>query len=563
MKKFLKIKKILNRFWWILILLFIIPSFSRLIHKGFFPTQDYIYVARIYEMSKSLDEGQFPVRWVPDFRYGEPLFNYYAPLPYYLGSFVHSFNISFLDTSKILYALGLIFSFFSMYLLGKELWGKIGGLISAFVYLYAPYRAVDIFVRGDISESWVFVFFPLIFWGALRLSKKIDAKNIILLSLSLAGLFYTHNVMTMLFAPFFIGWIIYLVWSKWKFKLVLPLILTSLLGIAIAASFLLPAFFERQFIQTQHLTGGYFDFRGHFVEIKQFFSTFWGYGASVWGPHDGMSFQVGVVQWVTVGLTIILGYIKRKEIIKDRSIYLLGAILASFLFSLFMQHNKSTFIWLAIPILQFVQFPWRFLAISVFFVAVFVGSLAKLMPKYKYLILGLVVVSAIITTYKYFRPDFYYDNATDAGYISQQTLSIDDKLPKDYLPIWVKKISSPKITQPAIVSGQATISNYATRSDSATFYLDVEKNTVIDVPLTFFPGWVVKLNGNKVGLMNPSDLGLIRFTAPAGSYKVQVNFDNTPIRTVGNIVSILGIGMVLYIALFSKSLFRRQKSAKA
>jgi hypothetical protein len=560
MNKFSKVKKILNKHWWILILLFLIPSFSRLIHKGFFPTQDYIYVARIYEMNKSFKDGQFPVRWVPDFRYGEPLFNYYAPLPYYLGSIVHSFNISFLDTSKILYALGLILSFFSMYLLGKEFWGKIGGLISAFIYLYAPYRAVDVFVRGDISESWVFVFFPLIFWAALRLSKRVDTKNIILLSLSLAGLFYTHNVMTMLFAPFFILWMIYLVWNEKRFKLIYPLILSSLLGVALAASFLLPAFLERSYIQTQHLTDGYFDFRAHFVVIRQFFSTFWGYGASVWGPGDGMSFQVGVVQWIAIGLTIILGFIKRKELFKDRTIYLLGVVFASFLFSLFMQHNKSTFIWLAIPILQYVQFPWRFLAITVFFAAIFVGSLAKLLPKYKYLVLSLVIVGSVTLTYNYFRPDFYYDNATDDGYISQQTLSIEDKLPKDYLPIWVKKISSSKITRPIVVSGQAEISDYVARSDSATFDLSVKKDAVIDVPLTFFPGWEVKLNKSKITLMDPSDLGLIRFVAPEGSYKVQANFDNTPIRTIGNTISVMAIGVILYLIFFSKKRLVKQKS---
>jgi hypothetical protein len=553
---------LIRRYWWVLVLPLLVPSFSRLIHKGFFPTQDFIYVARIYEMDKSLADGQFPVRWVPDFRYGEPLFNFYAPLPYYLGSVVHAVGLSFLDTVKVLFSLSFVLSFFSMYFLGRELWGKTGGVISAFVYLYAPYRALDVFVRGDLSESWVFVFFPLIFLGALRLSKKVDIKNMALLSLSLAGLFYAHNILTMLFAPFFLLWIIYLAWSKRNIKILVPLVSTSLLGVGVAASFLLPAFFERSFIQVHHLTGGYFDFRGHFVEIKQLFSTFWGYGASVWGNEDGMSFQLGVVNWIIFGLIVVLGFIKRKSLLKDKTIYLLGVLFASFALSLFMQHNRSTFIWVHIPYLEYVQFPWRFMAISIFMIAILAGSLVKLIPKLHYLVLGAAVILVIATTYNFFRPDFYYNDSIDAHYIGQQILSQDDKLPKDYLPVWVKAISSEKITQPTVISGQAAVSNFVARSDSATFNLDVANDATLEVPITYFPGWQVKLNGQKVTLGNPSDLGLITFSAPAGEYNVSVNFGNTPLRTAGNAVSVISAGILLFLAFYSRTRFRKKIIAK-
>lgn len=558
MKKLKNFLKKFSKFWWIGVLLLLIPSFSRLIHKGFFPTQDYIYVARIYEMDKSLKDGQFPVRWAPDLRYGEPLFNFYAPLPYYVGSLVHTFNISFLDTSKILYALGLVLSFFSMYLLGRELWGKIGGLISAFVYLYAPYRALDVFVRGDVSESWVFIFFPLMFWGALRLSRKVNGKNIALVAFSLAGLFLTHNVMTMLIAPFFILWIIYLAWREKKLKRLIPLVLASALGVGVAATFLLPAYFEKSFIQTQHLTGGYFDFRAHFVELRQFFSTFWGYGASTWLGEDGMSFQLGVIQWAILGIVGIFAFIKRKTLKKESLIYVIGVIFVMLLISLFLQHNKSTFIWLHIPILQYVQFPWRFMALSTFFAGILAGSLSSLLPKIKYSLLGIVIISLIIANYNYFRPESYYDDSIDAHYTTQ-VFQKDDKMPKDYLPIWVKKISDSKITKPVVASGEAVISDYSSRSNSATFDLVVGKDSTIDVPVTFFPGWSVKLNGKKVALDEPSDLGLIRFSAQPGQYKAAVHFDNTPLRTAGNLVSAISIGAVLYLGFFSKKIFRKTK----
>ncbi len=551
-------KTFFKKFWWVIILILLIPSFSRLIHKGFFPTQDFIYVARIYEMDKALGDGQFPVRWAPDLRYGEPLFNFYAPLPYYVGSLVHAFNISFLDTAKVLYALGFIFSFFAMYFLGKELWGKTGGVISAFIYLYAPYRALDVFVRGDLSESWVFIFFPLIFLGALKLSKEVTGKNIALLSLSLAGLFYTHNVMTMLIVPFFALWILFLAFRQRNIKKIITIILTSILGIGLSASFLLPAFFEKGYIQTEHLTGGYFDFRAHFVETRQFFSTFWGYGASTWLGDDGMSFQLGTVQWIILGTILILSFIKRKKIIKDKTIYLIGVLFVSFFLSLFLQHNKSTFIWLNIPLLQYVQFPWRFMAISTFFAAVIAGWIGKHLSKFKFVFLGILAVVLIVVNYNFFRPESYYDDSIDAHY-TDQVFQKDDKMPKDYLPIWVKVRKTERIIFPTFLKGEGEVLNYKIGSNWATFDLMLKEDSTLEVPVTYFPGWSVRLNGERIALDSPTELGLVAFSAGPGQYNVTVHFDDTPLRKISNLFSLFGIILVSYFLIGYKKKGKENK----
>jgi len=40
-----------------------------------------------------------------------------------------------------------------------------------------------------------------------------------------------------------------------------------------------------------------FNFKDHFPFIKQLIFSPWGHGASLWGPGDGMSFQVGIINW--------------------------------------------------------------------------------------------------------------------------------------------------------------------------------------------------------------------------------------------------------------------------
>lgn len=535
-----------------LVLILSIPAIVALIHKGFFPTHDFIYVARISEMFKSLLDGQFPVRWVSGFRYGDPTFNFYAPLPYYLGALIHVFGLSFLDTSKVLFLLSFILSALTMYLLGKELFKKEGGLIASMLYLYAPYRSVDVYVRGTLNEAWSFVFFPLIFLFFIKLSKKASPLRIALLAISLAGLFFTHNVMTVLFIPFFGLFVLYTLFaSRFNKKLVSSIVVSLALGVGLASTFLLPAFLEKKFVQTSFLTSGYFDFPGHFVAVRQWFDSPWGYGASLWGPIDDMSFQVGVVQWLMLFLTIVFwGY--KKFIRKDKKeTVLIPVLLSLFVGSLFLQHNLSTFLWKTFKILAYTQFPWRFLAVSVFFVAIIgaysVNEIKE--RKIKYLFMVLVIGLLIGINTKYFRPKEYYSDSIDDHYVGKTVLSKDDKIPKDYLPIWVEKIKVEKITSPYAVSGDVVVEDYKANSKIVEFSAVVTNESEVEIPVTYFPGWKALIDGKKVNILESSDLGLIRIVVPQGNHQIVIKLTNTPIRFIGNLISIVALGVITLLVI--------------
>jgi 4-amino-4-deoxy-L-arabinose transferase-like glycosyltransferase len=537
----------------VLLLLLSIPAVLALVHVGFFPTHDFIYIARINEMAKSLLDGQFPVRWVSGFRYGDPTFNFYGPLPYYLGAIFHFLGLGFLDTAKLLFGLSLILSFLTMYLLGKELFGKWGGILSSALYLYAPYRSVDVYVRGTLNEAWAFVFFPLIFLYAIKLTKKISLHNIALLALSLAGLFYTHNVMTVLFIPFFGLFCLFQVfYPKFNKKLTLSLILSFVLGIFLAASYLLPAYFEKKFVQTSYLTVGYFDFAGHFVAIKQWFTSPWGYGASLWGPEDDMSFQLGIVQWIVLALILVFVLIAifRKKLSENReSFKYLMVFISLFILSLFLQHNKSTFIWQTFPILAYTQFPWRFLALSVFFAALIGGWLVKILERPRLTKAAVIICLAFLVAvnFSFFKPKEYYSDSIDEHYMGEGVLSKDDKIPKDYLPIWVKEIPKEKITTPLVVSGDITTYDFYKNSHRASFRVESSFGGRLEIPITYFPGWQASMDGNKIQLLEPSDKGLISLEVPGGKHNVEIWFGNTLIRTLGNLLSLLGFLFILLI----------------
>src|SRR3989344_8893398 len=185
-----------------------IPVVLPFFHKGYFPTHDGEWaVIRLADMFRTLRDFQIPARYSEalNFGYGYPLFNFTYPFPYYLGVVIHFLGFGFVNTIKVLFAGSVIFSAFFMFLASKSLLkNNWAGIASSILYIYFPYRMVDLYVRGSIGESLSFVLFPLLFYLAIKLIEKPSYFLVLGIAVSLAGLVMTHNILTVLFLPVWI-----------------------------------------------------------------------------------------------------------------------------------------------------------------------------------------------------------------------------------------------------------------------------------------------------------------------------------------------------------------------
>lgn len=528
--------------------------------------QDDLQAFRIQQMDKCFQDLQFPCRWVPDpgYQYGYPQFIYYPPSVYYLGELFHLLGFQFIDAVKLLFILGFLFSGLAMFIFLKSFLGKFSSLIGALLYTYIPYKAVEVYVRGAMSEFWSLVFFPLIFWSLYKLIKTSQIKYLAFSATSLGLLLVTHNLMSMIFLPAALVWTVTWVVVEKKWSVLPKLFLSGLLGLGLAAFFTIPVLVERPFAHLETLLGGYFDYRQHFVDLNQLFiSNHWGYGSSYLGPNDDLSLSTGQVQWVLAFLGVILSALKFKE---NKKIAILNFVLfLSSLLVLFLMHQKSSFIWDKIPALYYLQFPWRFLAVSIFLLstmsAITVYFLEKIKLKiFKKYNLGQVlgggsVVVALILYGSFFSPQKWldisdFDKFSGKSWEKQLTISIFD-----YLPIYAKLPPIHKAPElPEVMSGKVQFLSYQKGSDFQIGKLNVLEDAKLRLPLFDFPGMQVKVDGNKV-THNHADcrneefcIGLISFTVPAGQHIIKTELTNTADRTLGDLLTI--VSLIILVSLF-------------
>ncbi len=320
----------------VFILILIILSagtFLPLLRGGFFEFHDNTQVERVHEMGKMLSQGTFPVRWVPDlgYGYGYPIFNFYSPLPYYIGGIISVLGFSALMSTKLMFLVGIILAPLIMYFSLKKIFNEEASFAGSLVYTYVPYHAVNIYVRGAVAEFFAFAFLPLIILGILRLIGSKNIKSQVWSGFSIsAGVFLvavSHNLTLLMTAvillPLFILGL-FLTGRKVVFAKVFAVSIIA--GVLLSSFYTVPAFFEMNQTNVASQIGGGADFRDHFVCIGQFWNSAWGFGGSAPGCLDGLSFKLGKLHIILTVLSLAFLVLRLKN--KKWNIYSQAALLS-------------------------------------------------------------------------------------------------------------------------------------------------------------------------------------------------------------------------------------------
>ncbi len=527
-------KKILE-FWGVFVVLIlsfwaIAPFFT----GGFFPMHDNTQVARVYEMGKALSDGHFPVRWAADlgYGYGYPLFNFYAPLPYYIGGLINSLGVNALDATKAMMVIGILLSGISMYLLSRQFWGEWGGIVSALFYVYAPYHAVDIYVRGAVGEFWAYAFIPLLFYGLWRIYQEQKWRWVIVGAIGLAGVILSHNLTALMLLPFLITFIIFIP-KRYTLYAVF-------LGFGLSAFYWLPALLEMSYTNVLSQVGGGANFRDHFVCWQQLWDSPWGFGGSAPGCiADGLSFKLGKLHIITSLIIVMLMFIR---VIKNKQIVILLGFFGLAV-SIFLTLEISQPFWEILPFTQFIQYPWRFLVFASFFSSLIAGAVIWQTRRFNtlpYLSAGIIVFLLIFFNFKLFEPKTIFLKTaidyTNDNFIKWAASGISD----EYMP---KGFVKPKMKEEVIIKRVSDGEIIVDKTHKLVFVTNFEKEKSVFVNIAPFPAWKAYIDGIPISYQNKNNG--IEILLPQGRHEVNFSFTSTFVERLANIISVFSVVMLI------------------
>lgn len=529
-------------------LIVVVPLF----HSGFFNIHDDAQIQRVFEMRQSLLDGMFPVRWVSDlgYGYGYPIFNFYGPFPYYLGAIITFFGLNSLIATKIIIFVALIGSGLSMYFLAKDFWGEKGALISSIFYVFAPYHALNSYVRGDVGELYSYLFIPLVFLGIWKFYKTNKFKFVVLGSLSFSLIIISHNLSALMISPFIllVTFLALIKKRKWS------IILIPILGILVSSFYFIPALLEMNFTNVLSTIGGKAHFSDHYVCLQQLWSSPWMYGGSIPGCVDGLSFRIGKLHIVFTFISLLSGFMLWKKE-KEKSLVLFFSV-GSFIFLIFLMLRQSNLIWEMVPYMNFFQYPWRFLLLVSFFSSFATGSLIFIITKNRFnqrvlsLATLILMISLPVFLYsKLFVPQSY-NSKTNEDYTNKKYLNWDtSRISDEYLPKNFKKPENQNQIITEKISGEnITISDLVTKTNLISAKIDSVGESKIIIHIPYYPAWKYYID-RKEAEINIEKTG-ISLIVPDGQSKIEGKFRQTNVQILGNSLTLIGILTIVAVIIY-------------
>jgi hypothetical protein len=613
----------------LLTLILLVPACLPLAAPGyFFDAHDAHHsVFFLVEFDQAIRDGVLWPVWGPDHAlgFGYPLWLVYAPLAYYVAEAFHLLGLGFTAAVKATWALSFVVGALGMYRLARRWWGDAAGLVAAMAYTYAPYHLVQIYVRAALAEFVALAWFPWVLlafaelWDAPRLRQTVRA------ALAFAALLLTHTVSSLVFAPLLIAFLA----TKWVGDLAaarrrmhdakretsnvkrepsnvkrepsnvkrepsnvkrqtsnvkpptsnlqpptsslqppISSLQSLVFGGLLAAIFIVPMLFERRYIVEAQWVHDTYNYQQHFVYPSQFFGPDWGFGYSVKGPGDGMSFQLGLLPFIAA-LVGIIGWRAQiadsssnpKSKIQNPKSQIPLFLAAVTVVAIFAMTPASQPIWDALPLVGLIQFPWRLLAITTITLALLAAAGAHwLSPSdseqpapagdraspYVYL-LALAFAAA---SFPYTRPELRPIRPQDenaVAIIEFETKHPDmrgmtrwaERMPADAdSPLIAQYLAGQPLQRAAIVAGEGVILEQQHAGASGRARVRAQSEVRLRFYTYFFPGWRAEVNGRPVEIAADPPNGLIGLTLPAGEHEVRLRFGATPLRRAVAIVSL-------------------------
>lgn len=507
----------------VLLIFAVLPAIFWLFSPGFFVTDDGEWmIIRFSAFYETIRDGQIPPRFLErlNFGYGYPVANFLYPGFMYLGVPFHIIGFGYQDSIKIILLISILGSAIFTYLWLGKLFNKWSAFIGSVAYVYFPYHLFDLYVRGSVGELLALAVVPFILWS-------IERYSLFWGSIGIAFLILSHNTLALLFLPIIFMYLAIKINSSKDKKIILARFGGLFeLGLGLSAFFWIPALFDLRytvFSSTQVST------------YQNYFTTVNLIGIS--------TFLIGLISIVAL---IIVKKRKPQQIEEGVNRQFNYAVFFLFIgcVGLFFSSEFSSYAWSLLPI-QFIQFPFRLLSIVLVCTAFLVSfSVQVFHKKIKYIVGVLFVCIIVFSAIPFIKPQETIQKGDDFYSTNLDTTTVKN----EYLPPWVL-IKPQTWPENKVTSENSQINSVLYNSRKIEFINVSSQSALVSIHTIYFPGWNATVNGENQEIIYNNPYGIVQLELPRGTSKVKLEFTETPVRLIADVISIVSLFTLCYIVI--------------
>jgi hypothetical protein len=506
---------------------------------------------------------------------GEPRFLFYPPLSWILGALL-ALTMPLSATPIVFTAVALLGSGIAMYLLARDYASPAPAILASAVYIASPYMLFTAFERTAYGELLAAAWIPLLLREALREKPRIAG-----LAVPTALLWLTNAPAAVIgiYTLTLIGVLRIAFALYWRLRTTAQMLLIRFsaggaLGLALAAFYLVPAAYERRYVQVAMAIIANMRVEDNFL-----------FGHTGDGPHNRVLhtaslIAVGMLIAAVIALTVVFA-LRRRNLRPDTAATPLPILAALTLCIAFLLTPISLPLWHHLPELAFLQFPWRLLCVLGATLALTIAVALHSIPTPKgslasTSIIALVFVGSMtawsVSTFRQPCEALDLPSARAQLFASHHgveptdeytpTNADNDVLRWDDPDHWLA--NDPAAFAPSTVPNPAaTITNYdvpppteQTTSGIAPRHLqlNLSQPKILVLNLRDFPAWQVFRNGTLITQHLQRDDGLLTIALPAGASVIDVRWHGTEDQVLGNVLSLLALLVLGALLLRSRTI---------
>ena len=518
------------------------------------------HIVNWFEAAKQFSQGTLHPRWAytPAWNAGEPRFVFYPPLSWTIGALL-GLIMPWTWTPIVYTWLALTAAGLALNHAARSFTTPNAALIAAAVYIANPYTLYTAYERTAYAELLAAAWFPFLLNAILR--ERITIPRI---AVPVAALWLTNAPAAVMgcYALAFLALIRIATSTRndaspSRIQLAWNTACGTLLGLGLAAFYILPAASERRFVQIAFAILPGLRPQDNFL-----------FHHTTDADHDIVLHTASIVAVLMIGLSIaalVFLVISSRKAASDLSApaivseipdtarstispaQLTLTLAALALAIAFMLTPLSALLWQYLPELRFLQFPWRLIAVLA---AVFALSLAialsrlSLKPKPTTIAALLAAAALTIPAYGYFHQRCYPEDTLPERLAIFQSTNPGTDPTDEYTP---NTADNDALVQnnPGywLADQQSAPAPKDGSSGPAPQHLDLTSASpqALILNLRDYPAWQIKLNGSIVTTRLHRDDGLIALPLPSGASHIDITYTVLNNQRVGYLLSALSL----------------------